>query len=77
MMTAEMPITADSPTARHARLFELIRQKTLAEQVDTATTAAQAADVPQQRLQDFARAARASLTPQDQLALGISASFGR
>lgn len=72
-MTSVSPSPSESVAARHARLFELIRQQTLAAQV----TPHQPAAAPQHTVNEFARAARRSLLPQEQEALGYSASFGR
>ncbi|MDU8929683.1 hypothetical protein RXV86_20045 [Alisedimentitalea sp. MJ-SS2] len=72
-MTHEMPMTSEPRTARHARLFELIRQSNLA-----AMQSQKAARPPRPTAtRRFAHEARKSLTPQEQQVLGISESFGR
>jgi len=72
------PVTATGKdnAARHARLFELIRQNAMLAQTGPAAGAADSAPL-QPGLHDFARAARRSLLPQEQQALGITSSFGR
>lgn len=76
-MNIVAPIETTDAT-RHARLFELIRQKNLATgHGRVQQQPAGPAEPPQQTASEFARAARHSLLPEEQKALGISASFGR
>ena len=77
-MNAVTPITEDAADARHARLFELIRQKNLATVTAQKTVDPQPeTHAPQQTIREFANSARKSLLPQEQQALGITSSFGR
>jgi len=79
VMTSVDHIRNKDISARHTRLFELIRQKNLAE-VQARKPChlnSEAAEPPQHTIREFASAARRSLLPQEQQALGITASFGR
>lgn len=68
MENPDLHSTRASATSRHASLFELIRRKNIAARpVDTAPAAKS----------DTAQTPRTCLLPQEQQALGITASFGR
>ena len=56
---------------RHGRLFELIRQHNIA------ASAPVQPHLAAQVLREAAKSPRATLLPQEQQALGITASFGR
>ncbi|MDQ2088754.1 hypothetical protein [Marimonas arenosa] len=75
-MTNVTPTARDRNGARHARLFELIRQNNIAAQHGQ-NQSLSAPAAPQHTIRQFAQAARTSLLPEEQQALGISASFGR
>ncbi|WP_322865938.1 hypothetical protein U5922_006855 [Aquicoccus sp. G2-2] len=66
--------TPQDATARHARLFELLHQQSVAAQP---RSSAQPSEIAGQDIASFRETAHRSLLPQEQAALGISASFGR
>ncbi len=69
MTTADLQTHTNRGAPRHMRLFELIRQNTIA-----ARTPSQPAP---QTLRETAQPSRTSLLPQEQQAIGITSSFGR
>ena len=76
--TAQPGAARPAQDARHAGLFELIRQHNLAAHHAEAPVVPETpAEAPQKSIAEFAEAARRSLLPQEQAALGISMSFGR
>ncbi|WP_137700387.1 hypothetical protein [Marimonas lutisalis] len=80
MENALMIETASDAThePRHARLFELIRQHNLrAMQASGGARPSAQTTGPTAKVHEFAQSARQSLSPEEQQALGITASFGR